>query len=220
MPYQTKMQIISNDLTRRLSNIQEGVIEQQEIEDVIERFIKEMKSSGYNILQAKEAVCSGIRCWKAKSRKRKRKGQSFYRLAQETAQERARKVLTEKEKWYKEPKDISDDEESPRKFRKVETSHGRRRFPGKRKGKQETSTGNVAVKSVLFVPHTHNSDLARKLKESEEGIQGITGNRIKIVERAGVKIQDMLTGNNPWKGMDCQRAVSYTHLTLPTILLV
>ena len=82
MAYQSKMQILANELTRRLSNIQEGTINIQEILNIIEQFTQEMKNSGYNILQAREAVLSGIRGWKGKQRKRKRAGQEFYRLAQ------------------------------------------------------------------------------------------------------------------------------------------
>ena len=33
----------------------------------------------------------------------------------------------------------------------------------------------------------------------------LTKNRLKIVERAGVKIKDLLTRSNPWKGQDCKR---------------
>ena len=33
----------------------------------------------------------------------------------------------------------------------------------------------------------------------------LTKNKIKIVERTGTKIQDILTKANPWKGQDCQR---------------
>ena len=84
MSYQQKMQINSNELTRRLSNIQIESITQKEINRIIEQFIQELKNSGYSQKQAKEIVCSGIRGCKGKYRKRKRKNQNFYRLAEET----------------------------------------------------------------------------------------------------------------------------------------
>ena len=57
---------------------------------------------------------------------------------------------------------------------------------------------------MLFVPHTTDSNLAKKLREKEETLKEITANKIKIVERAGVKLQDILV-RDPWKGRDCGR---------------
>ena len=46
------------------------------------------------------------------------------------------------------------------------------------------------------------------MKELE--MQKITGDRVKIVEKSGIKIEDILTGTNQWKGEDCKRkTVSY-----------
>ena len=57
----------------------------------------------------------------------------------------------------------------------------------------------------MFVPFTPGSELAKKLRENEENLHKITGNKIKIVERAGTKLQDLITKADPWKGLDCQR---------------
>ena len=57
----------------------------------------------------------------------------------------------------------------------------------------------------MFVPYTPGGELAKKLRENEEQVSKITKNRVKIVERTGVKLQDVLTKANPWKGQDCER---------------
>ena len=57
----------------------------------------------------------------------------------------------------------------------------------------------------MFVPYTHGSVLIKKLRENEEKIAKFTKHKIKLVERAGIKLQDVLTKSNPWKGEDCQR---------------
>ena len=57
----------------------------------------------------------------------------------------------------------------------------------------------------MFVPFTKNGELAKQLRENEESLSNLTGTRIKIVERAGIKLQDLLTTSNPWKGADCGR---------------
>ena len=47
--------------------------------------------------------------------------------------------------------------------------------------------------------------MAKLLRENEEKLVQLTGSKVKIVERTGTKIQDLLTRSNPWKGHDCQR---------------
>ena len=57
----------------------------------------------------------------------------------------------------------------------------------------------------MFVLFTKNSELARRFRANEENLFNLTRTRVKIVERAGVKLQDLLTTSNPWKGADCGR---------------
>ena len=61
------------------------------------------------------------------------------------------------------------------------------------------------IKAVMFVPFTVGSSLAKELRESENMLSKSTGAKIKIVERCGSKISDILTSANPWKGEDCMR---------------
>ena len=57
----------------------------------------------------------------------------------------------------------------------------------------------------MFVPYTPGGELARRLKEVETQLGKLTGARIKIVEKVGTKLVDMLHQADPWQGMDCQR---------------
>ena len=58
---------------------------------------------------------------------------------------------------------------------------------------------------MMFVPYTPYSELARRMRESEEKMEGLTGYKLKIVERAGMKIVDLLHASNPWRGQNCER---------------
>ena len=58
---------------------------------------------------------------------------------------------------------------------------------------------------VMFVPYTKHSELALRLRESEEKMEEMTGYRIKIVEKGGTKLVDILHKANPWAGEDCTR---------------
>ena len=61
------------------------------------------------------------------------------------------------------------------------------------------------VKGVMFVPCTPYIELAKRLRQTEESLEELTGSRLKIVERAESKLTDILVSINPWSGQDCQR---------------
>ena len=61
------------------------------------------------------------------------------------------------------------------------------------------------IKAVMFVPYTPGGVLAKQLRENEEKLASLTKNKVKIVERTGTKLQDIITKANPWKGKDCER---------------
>ena len=92
-----KFQILRNELTRRLSNIQVGKIENEEITTKIEQFIGELKNSGYSRRQAAEITIAGIRSWKSKIKSRAIANIPFYRPAKSTISTRLKKQLLEKE---------------------------------------------------------------------------------------------------------------------------
>ena len=68
-----------------------------------------------------------------------------------------------------------------------------------------TTRDRPMVRSVMFVPFTWDGILVKRLRQSEEKMSPFTNWRIKFVERAGVKVQDMLHTSNPWQGADCGR---------------
>ena len=117
----------------------------------------------------------------------------------------------ERETWYKDRENNDDDNESDTstskfipglKYRRGDT----RRIPQRSLSrKKEQGDNKIQVTSVIFVPHTRGSSLAKQLRESEEKLYSATKTRVKIVERAGVKLQEMLTQSDPWKGKDCER---------------
>jgi hypothetical protein len=59
-------------------------------------------------------------------------------------------------------------------------------------------------KSVMFVPVTRGSVLAKKLKQREEEINKYSNERIKFVESGGVKMKDFLVNKNPFPEQKCE----------------
>jgi hypothetical protein len=96
-----RFSILANDLVRRLSNVNKNKITQEEILQIIEKFILLLITSGYDRAQAREAVVSGIRGWKTKIVRRAGENRGFYMHAASTLSSRYRKKLTAKTSWYK-----------------------------------------------------------------------------------------------------------------------
>jgi hypothetical protein len=194
-----KLSILSNELVRRLSNIHREVV-MDEIEEVIEHYITQLKNSGYSRKQTKEIIVCGVVGWRRKLERREKAGQKQYLEASETLEKRTEDKLLEKTSWYK-----VDNK------RKVENQESKFQYnpPSKKRklGKKVNTikSKDKKIKSVMFVPYTKHSELATRLRESEESMATMTGYKLKIVERGGTKLVDMLHKANPWAGQDCGR---------------
>ena len=70
----------------------------------------------------------------------------------------------------------------------------------KKKTKEE-----IKVKTVIFVPQTANSQLAKMLREEEKTLERMTGYRVKYVEKAGTSIGNLLCKSDHWVGRLCGR---------------
>ena len=200
-----KISILSNELVRRLSNINYGWVDKSEIIRVIEQFIQQMKSSGYNLKQTREITVCGIKGWKSKRARRERNGEDFYREGKSALKSRVRKKLTEKENWYRDTKTSEGADRDKEEENVPERSKKRKRIDEKDGVVRKNPQGTSVVKAAMFVPYTPHSKLAMELRELEYELEKIIGYRLKIVERAGNKLEDLLTSSNPWKGKICER---------------
>jgi hypothetical protein len=196
-----KMAILSNELVRRLSNIHKDVLK-EETEGVIEQYISQLKNSGFSRKQAKEIIVCGMVGWRKKLDRRELAGQKQSLEAKDTLEKRTDDKLLKKTNWYK-----------GNKKRKLENKNSKFKCnpPAKqrKKGQQEESKegpgGKKAVKAVMFVPFSAHSELATRLSGNEEKMEGMPGYRLKIVEKGGTKLVDLLHKANPWAGQDCGR---------------
>lgn len=65
------------------------------------------------------------------------------------------------------------------------------------------SNSEIIYKSILFVPPTPGSGLLKDVKQREKELNGHSKERIKIVEKGGIKISQILTKKNPFKEEQC-----------------
>ena len=60
------------------------------------------------------------------------------------------------------------------------------------------------IEGVLFVPHSPGSVLARKLQAAEDSFASLHQiGRVKVVERGGARLQDLLGRKDPWARSHC-----------------
>ena len=196
MGMKQKYCINSNELTRRLYVIDEQDEKgEEEVTKTIEDFTRQLKNSGWDRLEAKEMVVSGFVAWRRRVKRRVEEGSELYRSAASSLHTRARKKLTSKEDWYK-------GRTNKRKRDEFDQPEGVKKKKKKEENIAENKDGTV---SVMFVPFTKGGELAKRLREAEEDLQRQTGVKIKIVERTGQKLVDVLHRADPWQGQDCGR---------------
>ena len=73
----------------------------------------------------------------------------------------------------------------------------------KRNNWYKTLTKSEIYKTILFVPPTPGSGLLKELKIREQELNRNKRERIKIVEKGGLKVEKILTKKNPFKEEKC-----------------
>ena len=76
---------------------------------------------------------------------------------------------------------------------------------GPKRSKSEPNKPRIEPVSVIFVPQTRFGALASKLKQDEVALTQITGEKLKVTERSGTTVEQLLISSNPWQAGDCGR---------------
>ena len=107
-----------------------------------------------------------------------------------------------KTKWSKKTQDAMG-EESPEDVRELVCSQAQsKRKPWKRFGKQQSvksqSQGrSMKTRTVLFVEQTRDGLLAKSIREVLTRLEGLLGFKVKVVERAGTSLRNLMPNTNP-----------------------
>ena len=155
----------------------------------------------------REAVVAGIKGHRSKIERKMAAGGTLFKTGQETLSTRMRKKLLESTTWFKENE--GEDREMQEFSADIwEGNNGlKRRKKGTVGGGNNTkkAKGGGGAKAVVFVPYTTGSMLAKRMREEETVLEKMTGYRLKVVERGGTKLEDILVRKNIWEGEDCGR---------------
>ena len=124
---------------------------------------------------------------------------------------RARKKLCEKTEWYRQKKkadtnDTSKDMgEGTAKINHPPTHPPPKRNKSIRGARPPLGVSSLKTKTVLFVEQTRGGELAKVLREDVGRLENLLGFRLKIVERTGMSLRNLLPNTNPWGGAHCSR---------------
>ena len=151
----------------------------------MENFTRQLKTSGWERREAAEIVKSGFVGWRRRRDRRMEQGGCLYRSGASSLQFRTTRKLIGKETWYREDRKRERDEFDE--WEETQRNTKRR----KKKGETGEKDGNRVV-AVMFVPYTPKGELAKRLREVETDLEKHMGNKLKIVERSGTKLIDLI----------------------------
>ena len=86
--------------------------------------------------------------------------------------------------------------------------HRKQERKDKKEHKKKSRKGDMkepVTTSIMFVDNTPHGGLCTHLQTSENRMGGIFGRRVKMVERGGVSLGQVLSNRNPWAGGGCSR---------------
>ena len=205
---QSKFAILTNELRRRFSMMDEGIEINEKLEK-IDHFSQQLINSGYSWRQIREVVVSGMKGVVKEEARRREGGFKKYRTSAESLQSRIKKKLTENTQWYKRQRENGEDirvgkEEGEEKVRSWK--EWRRKKPiSNRNPKIPKVERDDKLEGILFIPHTEKSELSKRIRSKLEMLEKLSSLSIRVVERTGEKLEDILHKSNPWEGEHCGR---------------
>ena len=100
MEENVKIKIVSNDLVRRLCNSMEE-LGSSEATRVVDEFAQKLLNSGYSMEQTRSILVNGIKGYEGRKTTCLRLGRKVKRRANDSLEDRTKKVLLNKRSWYK-----------------------------------------------------------------------------------------------------------------------
>ena len=107
VPMATKRAALVNETVRRLRNCHEEVGE-EEVAEILSKFCKKLKTSGYSAKFGKQIVDAGVKVYEEQLRVEEAGGRKRYRTRDFEREERQRKKKAGKHSWWKKPNRAGD----------------------------------------------------------------------------------------------------------------
>ena len=215
---------------RRMANTCE-IVSQKDRDEVVDKYAQKLLNSGHKLEIVRKVIIAGLKYYERKrERCAKPNSEPFHRSAEESGPARRLKKLTGKSSWFKGSKvalggatdnnkgDVpnpsqneADSKTHPGKRVRV-TARQARSGPEKLPNPKSTQNQRtkpppkeLKIRTVLFVEQSRGGSLAKAVKGVVDRIAPIIGYKIKVQERGGTKLQDLLSNKNLWAGSKCGR---------------
>ena len=157
----SKIASLTQEVVRRSKNTCEEVSIEERV-TILNEYHRRLELSQYSLEASRRIMVAGLRGYERIRDKAARTGGNINRSEEEGAAERHKKKLLGKSNWFKKSKENDQSQERRRRRRRMT-------------GAQEPAT---PVTSVLFVPKTQDSGLAKRLQEAEHRLAAITKERV------------------------------------------
>ena len=160
--------------------------------EILSNFMKKMKRSGYCRKTRRNVLLAGLKGYFRMVKEEEAGGRKVNRPRWEGASSRRLKKLGAKANWFK------------RKGKSNIKVAWKSR--GKGRSGKKVAEENTEIESIMFVPHTPGGELARILQEADDKFRKGKGlGKIKMVERGGTTLKQILCRSNPWVKEGCGR---------------
>ena len=186
--------------------------------EIINHYTRQLRNSGYEYDQSKDIIISAL---KGVIRKRENRAgeKKRYKTGAETLEKRMNDKLIEASTWFR-SKEIEkieklgeESQTSLENFKektkswKIWRNIKKRRYRNNRMSEIENSTGEKRkLEGVIFIQYTEHSTLAKNIRRRLLDIEKVGQLKIKLVERAGDKLEELLHRSDAWSDRDCDRA--------------
>ena len=187
----SKQQVVSNDLIRRLLNTSQNM-GATEFRKVVDQYGHKLLNSGYDLNQTRKILIAGIKGYEEKIIRCGQENRKLRRTAKESQGARTRRQLLSKTTWFK--------------------GNGRRKdwYKGGRKGAKlqgglDTRNTDMEPTTVLFIDYSKGGEPARRMKDLMTRISKTIGFTIKVVERTGRSLKEQFPLTTLWDGAGCGR---------------
>ena len=207
MEENSKMQILANDLVRRLRNTMRS-LDKSYKRQVVEQYSQKLLNSGYARDQVIKIVVAGIRGYERQVKRCAVEGRPLYRTAKQSSAGRFRKKVLGKSEWFR-TKRKKEEEAGSYPELQGSSKQPQAQYRGRYRGQMQAG-GAVKTRTVLFVEHTPCGELASRLRDLLKRTEPALGFRIKVVERAGMPLARQFPLTNLFGGAPCGRETCVT----------
>ena len=207
-----KVQILANELARRLGNTDERQ-ERRVVGDVVDKFCQKLLTSGYSPAQTRRVTLSGLRGWERRKKRAIQERGRLFRTSEESKGGRIKKKTTGRNNWFRKRRKMTTTKPGEstitNKGSGEPVTSGRGGTPSNNSSKGDhpdtDKDDNTRIAAVMFVETTKESRQAKNLREVVERIKHIQGYTIKIVERAGTPLKLLFSLSRIGGGQECGR---------------